>query len=242
MSYKIHLDIFEGPLDLLLYFIKRDEINIYDIPIAKITRDYLEYLNMVSTMNLKLSGDFIAMAAMLMRIKAQMLLPRVQDQIENQEIEDPRNELIQRLLEYQEYKKVSQELQMLEKQHAGTYPCKPNWSHIEPENQSEETLKRVSLFDILNAFRQVMDRLPDENHTHDVAVEEANVVDQIDYIYSYLVKSNKCNFSDVVKPITNKIVLIVTLMAVLELMRSRQIRIYQSDVFADFIIEKHEAA
>ncbi|MDZ7796631.1 MAG: segregation/condensation protein A [Candidatus Marinimicrobia bacterium] len=88
MNYKIHLDVFEGPVDLLLYFIKRDEINIYDIPIMKITRDYLEYLEMMKTLNLQTAGEFVAMAALLMRIKAKMLIQRVQEAIENEEIEE----------------------------------------------------------------------------------------------------------------------------------------------------------
>lgn len=241
MSYKIHLDVFEGPVDLLLYFIKRDEINIYDIPITKVTRDYLEYLDMMTTLNLQLAGEFVDMAAMLMRIKAKLLIPRVKDGIDNDEIEDPRNELIQRLLEYQYFKEIGGELQKLETQHAGEFPRKPNWNYIDHDLMPEDALNHVSLFDILNAYKQALDRMPEEANPHEVQVETSNIAEQIDFIYTYLHKNPRMAFSTLIKTIKSKIVLLVTVIALLEMMKNQQIRVIQSDTFDDFIIEQREA-
>ena len=240
MSYKIQLDVFEGPVDLLLYFIKRDEINIYDIPITKVTRDYLEYLNLMTTLNLQLAGEFVDMAAMLMRIKAKMLIPRVKEGIDNNEIEDPRNELVQRLLEYQYFKEIGGELQKLESQHAGEFPRKPNWDYIDHDLVPEDALNHISLFDILNAYKQALDRMPKDPRDHEVEIESSNVGEQIDFIYSHLHKSPKVNFSTLVKEIKSKLVLVVTIMAILDMMKNHQIRVLQAKTFDDFVIEHRE--
>jgi segregation and condensation protein A len=241
MSYKIHLDVFEGPVDLLLYFIKRDEINIYDIPINKVTKDYLEYLNIMTTLNLQVAGEFVSMAAMLMRIKAQMLIPRIKEGIENEEIEDPRTELIQRLLEYQYFKEIGGELQKLEAKHAGEFPRKPNWNYIDHDLVPEDALNHISLFDILNAYKQAMDRMPKDSNPHEVQVENSTIIEQIDFIFSHLHKSPRVNFSTLVKEIKSKLVLIVTVMALLDMMRTQQIRVVQAETFDDFVIEQREA-
>jgi len=240
MSYKIHLDVFEGPVDLLLYFIKRDEINIYDIPITKVTRDYLEYLDMMTTLNLQLAGEFVDMAAMLMRIKAKMLIPRVKEGIENEEIEDPRNELVQRLLEYQYFKEIGGELQKLESQHAGEFPRKPNWDYIDHDLVPEDALNHISLFDILNAYKQALERMPKDPEDHEVQIESSSIGEQIDFIYSYLHRSPKVNFSTIVKEIKSKLLLVVTVMAILDMMKNRQIRVLQARTFDDFVIEHRE--
>lgn len=240
MSYKIHLDIFEGPVDLLLYFIKRDEINIYDIPITKVTKDYLEYLDMMTTLNLQVAGEFVAMAAMLMRIKAKMLIPRVKEGIENDEIEDPRNELVQRLLEYQYFKEIGGELQKLESKHAGEFPRKPNWDYIDHDLMPEDALNHISLFDILNAYKQALDRMPTDPHDHEVENESSTIGEQIDYIYTHLHRSKTVAFSVLIKEIRTKVTLIVTVMAILDMMKNRLIRVMQANTFDDFVIEQRE--
>ncbi len=240
MSYKIQLDIFEGPVDLLLYFIKRDEINIYDIPIMKVTKDYLEYLDMMTTLNLQVAGEFVAMAAMLMRIKAKMLIPRIKEGIENEEIEDPRNELVQRLLEYQYFKEIGGELQQLESKHAGEFRRKPNWNYIDHDIMPEDALSHISLFDILNAYKQALERMPKDANPHEVEQESANIADQVDFIYSHLHKSPRVNFSTLVKEIKTKVTLIVTVIALLDMMKNRMVRVLQATTFDDFIIEQRE--
>src|SRR6056297_1099703 len=119
MSYNIKLDVFEGSLDLLLFFIKRDEINIYDIPIAHVTREFLDYLHIAHQMNIHLAGEFLEMAAILMRIKSKMLIP---SQEEDEEVEDPRTDLVNMLLEYRKYKKISKRLESFENQFSKHFP------------------------------------------------------------------------------------------------------------------------
>ena len=239
-KYQINLDTFEGPLDLLLYFIKRDELNIYDIPIAKITKEYLEYLNLMHTLDLQIAGEFVEMASTLMSIKAKMLLPRFSEASEDDDIEDPRNELIQRLLEYQQYKEMGKEMQKLEDENISYFHRNPNLSFIDKNIEAEEILHKISLFDILTAFKNVLDKMPDEPTPHGVQFEDVTIDDQTKYLYSFFIKKTKVNFSTVIKTIKSRIVLIVTFIAILEMIRTQQIRIYQKDLFEDFIIEKVE--
>ncbi len=238
--YNIALDVFEGPMDLLLYFIKRDEINIYDIPIARITREYLEYLDLMKTLNLRVAGEFIAMASTLMQIKARMLLPRFSDP-EDEDMEDPRTELVQKLVEYQQFKELGEELRCLEDQSIGHFPRKPDLSHIDTSVEPEEILQKVTLFDILAAFKKVLDRLPEGPAEHRVQKPEVSIKEQTEYIYSHFIKKSKVRFSELTQNIRKRVVLIVTFLAILEMIRSRQIRVYQEGIFDDFMIEKVES-
>lgn len=240
MDYKIHLNVFEGPLDLLLYFIRRDEINIYDIPIAKITQEYLEYLSLMETLNLRIAGEFVEMAATLMRIKAQMLIPRIAEGIENETIEDPRTELIERLIEYQRYKELSRDLAELEEKQLPYFPRKVDLSYIDKNISAEEVLQKVSLFDILAAFKKVLDRLPDASKPHQVENEGVTIGDQVKYIYRFFIKSNRVSFSELAQLITHRVTLITTFLAILEMAKTQQLRILQAAVFDDFILEKVE--
>lgn len=152
--YKIKLDQFEGPLDLLLFFIKRDELNIYDIPISKITKEFLEYVNLIKMLDLEVAGDFILMASTLMHIKVRLLLPREVDE-KGEEI-DPRAELIQALLEYKKYKEMSEELAFFEtNQRKINY--RGNYSEDEKETPPdyEVLLKNVTIFDLAKAFKKL---------------------------------------------------------------------------------------
>jgi segregation and condensation protein A len=239
-KYQINLDTFEGPLDLLLYFIKRDELNIYDIPIAKITKEYLEYLNMMHTLDLQIAGEFVEMASNLMSIKAKMLLPRFSEANEDDDIEDPRNELVQRLLEYQQYKEMGKEMKKLEEENISYFHRNPNLTYVDKNIDAKEILHKISLFDILTAFKNVLDKIPDESIPHGVQLEDVNIDDQTKYLYTFFIKKSKVNFSTVVKTIKNRVVLIVTFVAILEMIKTQQIRIYQTDLFEDFIIEKVE--
>ena len=240
MAYKINLDIFEGPLDLLLYFIKRDEINIYDIPIARITAEYLEYLEMMTRLDLQIAGEFVEMASTLMQIKSRMLIPRVREAVEEETMEDPRTELVQKLLEYQRYKELAKELERLEEKQLPFFSREPNLSYLDTKVQSDDVLHRITLFEILAAFKAVMDRLPDDSFGHEVVTEEANVRDQIEFIYGHFIRRTKVNFSELTKRIRSRVTLIVTFMAVLEMMKTQQVRVLQAETFDDFIIEKIE--
>jgi len=238
-QYNIELDVFEGPMDLLLYFIKRDEINIYDIPIARITREYLDYLDLMQTLNLRVAGEFIAMASTLMQIKARMLLPRFSEN-EDESVEDPRSELVHRLVEYQQFKELGEELKQLEEDSIGYFPRRPDLSLINTSVDAEEILQKVTLFDILAAFKKVLDRIPTGPAEHNVNKFEVSIHEQTEYIYSCFIKKSKVRFSEVVKNIDKRIVLIVTFLALLEMIRTKQVKVYQEGIFDDFTIEKVE--
>ncbi|MGQ9644547.1 MAG: segregation and condensation protein A, partial [Ignavibacterium sp.] len=152
--YKIRLEHFEGPLDLLLFFIKRDELNIYDIPISKITKEFLEYVNYIRMLDLETAGEFILMASTLMHIKVRMLLPREVDE-KGEEI-DPRADLVKALLEYKRYKEVSEELALLESNQR-KISFRGNFSAdlIETPNEYETLLKNITVYDIARAFKKV---------------------------------------------------------------------------------------
>ncbi len=239
-KYQINLDTFEGPLDLLLYFIKRDELNIYDIPIAKITKEYLEYLNVMHTLNLQVAGEFVAMASNLMSIKAKMLLPRFAEADDDDDIEDPRNELIQRLLEYQQYKEMGKEMQKLEAENIAYFHRNPNLSYIDKSVKADDVLHKISLFDILTAFKNVLDKIPDEPTPHGVYFENVSIEEQTQYLYSFFIKKRKVNFSTIIKTIKSRIVLVVTFVTILEMIKNQEIRIIQKKLFDDFVIEKVE--
>ena len=156
--YKVQLDQFEGPLDLLLYFIRRDEIDIYDIPISNITSEYLQVIEDMKTMNLSIAGEFILMAATLMKIKSKMLLPRpILD--EDGEPIDPRTQLVEQLLEYQQYKGLSIELSNRWNEQSSRH-SRGIIEEIKNIEQIESLVKEVSLFDLAKYFKEAMDRMP----------------------------------------------------------------------------------
>ncbi|MCK4427031.1 MAG: segregation/condensation protein A [candidate division Zixibacteria bacterium] len=159
-AYSVKLDVFEGPLDLLLFLIKRDEVDIYDIPIAHIAKQYLEYIKLMKVLNLEVAGEFIVMAATLIRIKARMLLPKTVDE---EEEEDPREELVQALLEYRKYKEAACVLKEKEEEQSNWFPrTDPDLSGL----PKEEILVEASLYDLMSAFRKILDFQPTETcHT-----------------------------------------------------------------------------
>ena len=159
MTYQVHLDNFEGPMDLLLYFIQRDKIDIYDIPIAHITAEYLSYLELMETLNIAVAGEFILLAATLMRIKARMLLPHAGD-LDDELIDDPRQDLVQRLIEYQQIKQASQDLKELSDVRGLHYAVGLPMEVKAPDTDPSDYLQDVTLYQLLAVFKQVMDRLP----------------------------------------------------------------------------------
>ena len=156
MAYKVQLDIFEGPLDLLLHLVRENQVNIYDIPIALITEQYLHYLDLMESFNLDVAGDYLVMAATLTYIKSKMLLPSPPD--EGEEEEDPRRELVDRLLEYQEYREAMETFRERERDQMGVFSRgAPDEVHkMMEEEPEEEGLEEVSAFDLLKAFEKIL--------------------------------------------------------------------------------------
>ncbi|PIW67316.1 MAG: segregation/condensation protein A, partial [Candidatus Omnitrophica bacterium CG12_big_fil_rev_8_21_14_0_65_42_8] len=157
MSYKVKLDVFEGPLDLLLYLIKKNEIDIYDIPIAAITEQYLEYLELMRMLDLNIAGEFLVIAATLIHIKSKMLLPPDEKELLPEEEEDPREELVRRLVEYKKFKEVAGILQGLEGQRKKMFT-----RDIPFEVEPGEVFFEASLFDLIAAFTRVLKDVPKE--------------------------------------------------------------------------------
>ncbi|CUS79216.1 condensin subunit ScpA, partial [Candidatus Kryptonium thompsonii] len=159
MKYKVKLPYFEGPLDLLLFFVKRDELNIYDIPISKITKDFLEYIHFMQMLDLEIASEFIVMASTLMQIKAKMLLPKPETDTDEEE-EDPRTELVKRLLEYKKFKELANDFSKMEDE-AGKIYYRQYFKHDARDYYDEEeiygSLKDVSLFDLISAFKKAFE-------------------------------------------------------------------------------------
>jgi segregation and condensation protein A len=246
MTYTIKLKQFEGPFDLLLYFIERDELDIYDIPIANITEDFLAYIRDMEAMNIDLASEFILVAASLMRIKAKMLLPRKDLDEEGNEI-DPREELVNRLLEYKRYKEVLEDLRKLEKERG---------HRAERGNVSEELqemanraladaeLESLTLYRLMKAFDRLMEDWKRERvrQVHTVYRYQYTVQEQSDRIRNLLTKKESANFEEAFAVCTVRMHAIVTFLALLEMANQHKIRITQGEGVNNFWLSLEEEA
>ncbi len=235
--YRVSLSDFEGPLDLLLFFIKRDELDIYDIPIAKITKDFLEYLQYLQQLDLDIAGDFIVTAATLMQIKVQMLLPKPEG-AEEEEL-DPRAELVRRLLEYKRYKEMAIKMDTLQRAQARIY-YRGNFEHdvkLVEADEEENLLRDVTLFDLIAAFKYTVDRMP-RKHVHEINKLNVTVDEQIAFVMAFLAEKNESTFYEIASMIADKVRIVVTFLALLELIRNKQVLIRQVECFDDIIILK----
>jgi len=234
--YKIKLEHFEGPLDLLLFFIKRDELNIYDIPISKITKEFLEYVNLIKMLDLEVAGDFILMASTLMHIKVRMLLPREVDE-KGEEI-DPRAELVKALLEYKRYKEVSDDLAYMESNQR-KLSFRGNFSADEkvavPEYDT--LLKNVTVYDLAKAFKHVLEGVKEEP-VHQIQRVNITIDEQIEYIINLIETHDEVHFLTLVENMKEKIRIIVTFIALLELVKIGRIKLKESKRFNDFLLLK----
>ncbi|HED06847.1 MAG TPA: segregation/condensation protein A [Ignavibacteria bacterium] len=234
--YKIKLDQFEGPLDLLLFFIKRDELDIYDIPISKITKEFLEYVNLIKMLDLETAGDFILMASTLMRIKVRMLLPREIDE-KGEEI-DPRSDLVQALLEYKKYKEVSEELSYMEsKQRKLNFRGNFQEDIKVTPPEYDTLLKNITVFDLAKAFKSAIENIKPE-FFHEVKKINITIDEQIKFILDNLLKDAEVNFLRLVADMHEKIRIVITFIALLELTKAGEIGLRISNNFNDFIIYK----
>ncbi|GIK22857.1 MAG TPA: segregation/condensation protein A [Ignavibacteriaceae bacterium] len=232
--YKIKLDQFEGPLDLLLFFIKRDELNIYDIPISRITSEFLEYVNLIKLMDLEVAGDFILMASTLMHIKVRMLLPREVDE-KGDEI-DPRADLIKALLEYKKYKEVAEDLTFLESNQRklnfrGYFSADEK---IAPP-EYDILLKNISVYDLAKAFKKAIDGVKPQV-VHEIKKINISIDDQIKYILDRILEKGEIHFLSLVHGMKEKIRIVITFIALLELTKIEKIGIRESPEFNDFVI------
>ncbi len=230
LPLKVRLETFEGPLDLLLYLIKKNEIDIYDIPISVITQQYLEYLEMMKNLNLDVAGEFLLMAATLLHIKSKMLLPATEEEEGEKEEEDPRAELVRRLLEYQRFKEAAQQLvkgPLLDRE---VFVRSFFGDSLAEKEREEKVSGEVTLFDLLEAMKKVLEGLPAEEF-QEISAEHLNIKDKILHIMERLWETDSMAFTDLYAASTSRREIVVTFLALLELLRLRMIRVYQGETF-----------
>ena len=238
-SYTIKLPQFEGPFDLLLFFIERDELDIYDIPIAKITDDFLGYIRQMEQMNIDLASEFILVAATLCRIKAKMLLPRKPvDELGN-EI-DPREELVSRLLEYKRYKSVLEDLRRLEEVRAFMSPrgyASQELKKLAEHALAEAEMESVTLYKLLRVFERLVSRFEEEKkakRVHTVYNFNYSIQDQRAYIFTRSKPGEKKDFEELFFTLENRIHAVVTFLALLELLNAQEICLIQGEGINNF--------
>lgn len=229
MSYEVKLEVFEGPLDLLLHLIKKNEINIYDIPVALIAQQYLEYIDLMKTLNLEIAGEFLVMAATLVQIKSKMLLPP-DETVEEEEVEDPRAELVRRLLEYQRYKDAAEELEKRETLWRDVFSRTERPQFEEEEETAEPLLLDVNLFDLIDVFRKVLEKAPKEESL-ELKQDNISIKDKMATIMERLEGIESLTFDSLFNEEKSRISMIATFLALLELIRLRLIRVQQLEEF-----------
>jgi len=234
----VRLPNFEGPLDLLCFLIKKEEIDIYDIPIAQITKQYLGYVELMRELDLEVAGEFILMAATLIQIKVKMLLPRAPE--EEDEEEDPRADLVRQLLEYRRYKDVAESLLTFEERQSRVFH-RSYFEWQKPYRQKEVVLKDMTMYDLLSAFKDVLDNLPKVRY-HEVKPIGVTIEEQIDYVLNGIGDKDHVLFRDLMAPIRERIIMVVTFMAILELIKAKRISVRQSDVFGEIFIARRVPA
>jgi segregation and condensation protein A len=234
-DYKVKLEIFEGPLDLLLYLIKRDELDIYEISLERITRQYLEYLQAFKELNIDVAGEFVVMAANLIYLKSRSLLP-VDQQPPDEEAEedDPRWDLIRQLIEYKKFKEAAAQLQVRQLEQEGMF--------VRPANGSDAfaaaplRLGEVGIFQLINAFQNVLKRVDAREDLQEIFGEHYTVSDKIEWILRRVGDGVPLRFSELFASMASRVEIVVTFLAMLELIRLRQIRATQSDPFEEIEI------
>ncbi len=234
-DYPVRLENFEGPLDLLLHLIKKNEVNIYDIPIALITAQYLEYIELMQELNLDVAGEFLVMAATLIHIKSRMLLPRPDPTQEDPE-EDPREALVRRLLEHQRYKAAAELLHERETVRSAQW-MRPDDRVALLAGEEYEPELEIDLFSLLTAFQAVIERAR-HRPTVPIPPHEISIEARIEQLLARLSETEACGFEDVFDDASDRASLIVTFLALLEMIRLKLVRVFQTGAFGPIRIYK----
>lgn len=238
-SYKVALDIFEGPMDLLLYLIKKDEIDIYDIPIESITKQYMAYLETFKILNIGLAGEFLVMAANLCYIKSRMMLPKhVQPPEEDADEDDPRWDLIKQLIEYKKFKEAARNLGDREAEIQDHFSHKPD--KIESNEGEERPLSGdIGIFDLIRAFQNILDRFQDDG-LGEIVDDKFTVSDKIDHILGSVEPGGTIGFVSLFGDAASKHEMIITFLAVLELMKLNYFRVRQEVTLGEIVLHRNE--
>ena len=238
-EYRVRFEVFEGPLDLLLYLIKKEEVDIYEVNLTKLATQFIEYIDVMRMLDLDIAGEFLVMAATLMYIKSRELLPKEQRvaAVEDDDGEDPRWELIRKLVEYKKFKDVASQLSTLEARQESVYARVP----VKPEFQAPEPGRRddVSLFDLVNAVSSILKRFTQRQDTRDIFEDKWTVSEKIEGLLLALAEQPMLKFSALFAAATSRTEVVVTFLAVLELIRLKRLVCLQSEEFGE--IEIHPA-
>jgi len=230
---KIRLDIFEGPLDLLLYLIKKSHLNVYDIPITNVVDQYIQFLDLMKLLDINLASEYLVMAATLISIKSKMLLPRLETEEGEEEI-DPRDELVQKLLEYEKFKDAADFLKVKERERL-KYITRPQNTQMPKEVYIE-----ASIFDLISAFKSALKDVPREIF-FEIIKDEYTVEEKIHSIVHMLLKGKKIALDELFSQARSKIEIVVTFLAILELIKLREIVAVQENLFDSIIIARRES-
>ena len=235
-DYKVQLDVFEGPLDLLLYLIKKDEVDVYNIPIERVTKQYMEYLSLMKLLDLNIAGEFIVMAATLMMIKSRMLLPVDERPEMEDEEEDPRWELVKQLVEYKKFKEAASHLQTREYLQENVF-SRGGDAGVAVDPEAGVGLGDVSLFDLISAFNEALKKVRVEEFG-EIYDEKYTVVDKIEFVLGTLKEKGKATFSSLFEKAASRNEIVCTFLAILELIRLRQLVAQQDGDFGDIVIAR----
>jgi segregation and condensation protein A len=239
-AYPIRLQNFEGPLDLLLHLIRQHEVNVYDIPIATITQQYLEYLEVMQELNLDIAGDFLVMAATLIHIKSRLLLPRPAPEQATEDEEDPRDALVRRLVEHQKFKAAAEMLHERETVRSAQW-TRAEGRLAEIAGEAPEPELEVDLFSLMSAFKAVLTRAKQRPQVV-LPGEFLSIEARIEQLLSRLSTTEACGFAELFDDVATRAELVVTFLALLEMIRLKVIRVYQTGPFGDIRIYRRQAA
>lgn len=240
MTYKIKIELFEGPLDLLLYLVKKDHLNIYDIPIAQITQQYMRYLELMQLLDLNIAGEFLVMAATLLQIKSKLLLPPEEKPKEEEEdAEDPRAELIRKLLEYEKFKQIAEELRQKETSQQEIFKRPARVENDVNIPTANETYFEASIFDLINAFSKALKDIP-KDLFYEVIKDEFTIEEKVHQILHLLLVESNIRISILFTRVQSKVEIIVTFLAVLELIKMKEITARQTNLFEDIEISRNK--
>jgi segregation and condensation protein A len=243
-EYEVKLELFEGPLDLLLYLVNKSEVNIIDISVAEVVAQYLEYLDLMRELNIDIASEYLHMAATLIRLKARELLPPQENEsFENEEGIYNRDQLIAQLLEYKKFKEAAQTLRTFEAEHYGAFSRGVSESLETVKRDREVDLGSISIFDLLSAFKRVLERADtDEDDSHVVEVDAVKIDECIERILGLLCDRQEVRFEELFTGDKRKIVIVVTFMAILELVKMQEITFRQEENFGPIHVLRKERA
>jgi len=237
LPYQVRIENFEGPLDLLLHLIKKNEINIYDIPIAMIAQQYLSYIEAMKELNLTVAGEFLVMAATLLQIKSKMLLPIEESAEDEEDGPDPREELVRRLLEYKTFKEAARQLDTQERMWREIYSRPVVARETNAESSDDAMLDNIGLFDLVDALQTILDRNPGKKLL-EIIPDNLTVRDRMNAILEALEGQESIGFEALFEASCHRLVIIVTFLALLELIRLRTVRVYQAESFGPILVSR----